>query len=129
MTLSPNPELLQTEKQGSEPLLPLIAPSALFSIVFLSLHFSFIFSPFFSFSPFFFFSFPLSFPSFHISSLFFFHFFFLFSFYHCFRPDVKSSDLSQEKKFLFGVEYTTYAVIFDIWDQYQKSAGQAGHFH
>lgn len=62
VTLSPNPELLQTEKQGSEPLLPLIAPSALFSIVFLSLHFSFIFSPFFSFSPFFFFLFPSFFP-------------------------------------------------------------------
>lgn len=50
-------------------------------------------------------------------------------FYHCFRPDVKSLDLSWEKKFLFGVKYTTYAVVFDVWDQYQKSAGQADHSH
>lgn len=89
----------------------------------------FSFFPFFPFF-FYFFKFPLFFIFFPISfflslaSTFFLISFSLSSFfslfYHCFKPDVKSSDLSREKKFFFGVKCTTYAVLFDIWDQYKK---------
>lgn len=130
VTLSPNPELLQTGKQGSEPLLLLIPSSALFSIVFL---FSFLsifllFFLFFSFSHFFLFSsFLLSFRSFYISSLFFFPFFFLFSFYHCFRREVLRSEPGEKVLIWSKVHH----LCCNIWylGPIKKSAGQAGHFH
>lgn len=107
---------------------PLSLRFVLYFLFLLSFYFSFIFFivsffHFFLFSPF-----LLSFPGFHTFPLSFFPFFFLVAFLSLFqtRCEVLGTELGE--KVLIRSKCTTYAVIFDIWDQYQKSAGRADHF-